>query len=532
MGDIGTTLGSSKQSTWSAPTEGESPLQVPVDVRTASSTTSQAQGAIQQQLDFLTALQAQKGISNQSDVYNQLSGVAAGKGPNPAQAMLNQATGANVSNQAALMAGQRGSGANAGLIARQAAMQGGSLQQQAAAQGASMQANQSLNALAQMGGIAGQQVGQQANATTGYNQAIQSEQQNLLNAIAQSNQSQAAMQSSRNTSNEAIAAQNNKSAQSFLGTIGSGIGQLFAQGGQVGAPSKMYADGGTIQPSSVSSIPPANPAITRGGSSYSSNVGNYMYGSAPSSSSAPTGGGSMSNMPATTPTDTAKSGISLTQLLGANHILGLEHSVGNAIKNIFSPQAAKDASDFQKVADQARASADQAADKESKFQETAEHGAEIEDNKDAEFQNVADEGANASDMADAGIATSGTSGGAEATSGVEGAEAAEGASGMEALFEAKGGKVPAMVSPGEVYLPPKKVKEVAKGANPVKAGEKIPGKAKVKGDSYANDTVPKNLESGGIVIPKSVMESDDPSREAAKFVAAILRRKGSLPRSA
>ena len=96
-------------------------------------------------------------------------------------------------------------------------------------------------------------------------------------------------------------------------------------------------------------------------------------------------------------------------------------------------------------------------------------------------------------------------------------------------FYAQGGKVPAMVSPGEEYIPPKNVGKVASGEmSPSKAGEKIPGKAKVKGDSQANDTVPKKLDEGGVVIPRSVFEADDPEKEAKKFVAqAIAKHKKS-----
>lgn len=90
--------------------------------------------------------------AQQQGTADQLQNIANGQGPNPAQAMLNQATGQNVANQAALMAGQRGASANAGLIARQAAMQGAGIQQNAAGQGATMQANQSLGALGQLGG--------------------------------------------------------------------------------------------------------------------------------------------------------------------------------------------------------------------------------------------------------------------------------------------------------------------------------------------------------------------------------------------
>lgn len=91
---------------------------------------------------------------------------------------------------------------------------------------------------------------------------------------------------------------------------------------------------------------------------------------------------------------------------------------------------------------------------------------------------------------------------------------------------AHGGTVPAMVSPGERYLPPKEVEKVADGKKSAhKAGQMIPGKAKVKGDSYENDTVSKDLQKGGIVIPRSVMQSTNPADSAQKFVAAVLAKQ-------
>lgn len=90
----------------------------------------------------------------------------------------------------------------------------------------------------------------------------------------------------------------------------------------------------------------------------------------------------------------------------------------------------------------------------------------------------------------------------------------------------QGGKVPAMVSPGEKYLPPGEVKKVASGQkSPLSAGKTIPGKAKVKGDSYENDTVKATLQEGGIVIPRSVMQSENPAEKARQFVAAVLAKK-------
>ena len=96
--------------------------------------------------------------AQQQGLANQLQAETQGGGPNPAQAALAQNTGTNVANQAALMAGQRGAGANAGLIARQAAQQGASTQQQAVGQAANLQAQQQL---------AAQQELQQQQATMG-----------------------------------------------------------------------------------------------------------------------------------------------------------------------------------------------------------------------------------------------------------------------------------------------------------------------------------------------------------------------------
>lgn len=198
------------------------------NVQQANQAFGNTQMGLDQQQAFLQALQGQNGIQNQSNVYNQLALQAAGQGPNPAQAMLQNATGANVANQAALMAGQRGAGANAGLIARQAGMQGGAIQQQAAGQGALMQAQQQLGALGQMGNIAGQQVQNLGQSGQAYSQAANAQQGNVLNALGQQN---AQMVASQNAVNE----QNSKRGfANVLGGIASaipGVGSLFGGGG-------------------------------------------------------------------------------------------------------------------------------------------------------------------------------------------------------------------------------------------------------------------------------------------------------------
>lgn len=92
---------------------------------------------------------------------------------------------------------------------------------------------------------------------------------------------------------------------------------------------------------------------------------------------------------------------------------------------------------------------------------------------------------------------------------------------------AQGGKVPAMVSPGEKYLAPNEVKKVAKGEkSAIAAGKTIHGKAHVHGDSLKNDTVPKTLTEGGIVLPRSITQSKTPGKDAQKFVEALLAKQG------
>ena len=90
-----------------------------------------------------------------------------------------------------------------------------------------------------------------------------------------------------------------------------------------------------------------------------------------------------------------------------------------------------------------------------------------------------------------------------------------------------GGGVPAMVSPGEKYLSPQAVEQVKQGANPMEVGETIPGKPKVGGakNSYSNDTVPKTLEEGGIVVPRKETKSANPDKKSAEFVQKVLAKR-------
>lgn len=383
----------------------------PVEAGQTATAYQQSQDAQAQQRNLLAALQGQNGIQNQSNVYNQLQGVANGTGPNPAQAMLAQQTGQNVANQAALMAGQRGAGANAGLIARQAAQAGGNLQQQAVGQGATMQANQSLNAIGQAGQLAGQQVGQQQNQTNQNTGSQQAQQQMLYNATQGVNQAQVSNQASINAANAGLANTNLQGQQGMIGGIMNGIGGAAglakAQGGMIHA----YAGGGDVSASGPQS-----------------SFGKMLSGMGSSMQS-----GGYGNP-------------------GAN---ALAQGMGNFTGALMAPRPMT----------------------------TTPMGGPI-------------------------------AGGQGENMGMQ-----------NTMMAANGGKVPALVSPGEQYIPPQEVKQVAEGKkDPLKAGEKIPGTPKYPGNDYRNDTVSKTLDEGGLVIPNAIMQSKNPHWAAKKFVEEELAK--------
>lgn len=64
----------------------------------------------------------------------------------------------------------------------------------------------------------------------------------------------------------------------------------------------------------------------------------------------------------------------------------------------------------------------------------------------------------------------------------------------------------------------------------IKARE-IPGKAKFKGDTRSNDTVPALLSPGEIVLPRTVAQSEDAPDKAKQFVAAIKKNKRPSPKA-
>lgn len=457
----------------------ESRIDQPISLDQAQKSYEANQQALMQQQAFLDALKQQNGIGNQSQVFNQLQGVANGTGPNPAQAMLSNATGANVANQAALMAGQRGAGQNVGMIARQAAQQGANTQQQAAGQAAAMQAQQSLGALGQMGNLANTQVGQQQAATGALTQAQQNEQQMQLNSIAGTNATRAGLQSNINSTNAGLASNMMTGQQNMIGNITGGAGSAM-----------MLADGGEVPQETpttpIAEVAPSSTGITGPKSKVGQFHFNGNWGQAP-------GQQTPGNQP---------QGIGI-----AGNAIG--KALGSGMKKLFGPS---DTTSTPAIA--VNAQYDQPAGPMTQAQSDYEIFKQNQARDAAAVPNYQEPGPNPFTQQDANVGLMSPGAQEIMTKATEGL--------------ARGGEVKAMVSPGEVYLDRKDVSKVASGADPINTGEKIPGKAKTRGDNYANDTVPKTLESGGIVLPKSVMEHKHPHWAAHKFVSDILKQKGQL----
>jgi hypothetical protein len=411
-----------------------------------------------------SALQAQQALAaQQANTAAQYQNIANGTGPNPAQAALNQSTGQNVANQAALMAGQRGAGANVGLLARQAAQQGAATQQQAVGQAATLQAQQQLAGLSglaaqqqaigqtqqNVAGIAGQQLGaqqtgigaqanlsaqqiaqqqaqnaalagqantlagQQIGATTTQTQAQQAEQAQLLSALGAQNTANVASTGNVNAGNVGLAQSTMQGQQSLIGGLGNvagaGISALAARGGRV----KKMADGGDPTPT-TQAAPTAGTAPTSGPQS---SFGKFLSGWG--EGMAGPNGSEMDTTPQTTAAGTLQQGIG---------------NLGKGIVNAVSSGS------------------------------SAPSG-----------ENIA--GPDTSEMP------------------------------TDTMLSARGGRAHDLRDGGKVKAKDPKEKAVKPG------------------NSYDNDKIDAKLSEGEIVLPRTVTMSADPVRSAADFVAKVMAKR-------
>lgn len=443
--------------------------------------------ALEQQNQLLEALKGAGGIQKQNDVYGQLGNlasqygnIASGQGPNPAQAMLNQQTGQNVANQAALMAGQRGAGSNVGLMARQAAQQGAATQQQAVGQGAVMQANQSLGALNQMGNIYGQQAGignaqvtnqiGQTNATAA---ARQAQQANLLNAMGAYNNAKVGMQSNVNQGNTALAGQEMQQGESAVGG--------FFKGGGSSMFAAMGADGGEV--SEEEGVPVISPP---------SSGGEFTQTSGTVSGGAPINTGSYT-MPNSVMQNSAKGGMIMAD---GGEVKGPQSEFGQFVSSVSLGGIPSTGSYVMP---------------NSVMQSGGDSGpapAPAKKKQSAPASNV---------MTDSGGSGQGptvpgsSSGIGSYTSGVSGAAGP--------AFD-KGGMVDVVVSPGEKIVPPEKVNQAAGGKVEART---VPGRANVPGDSLKNDVVKTKLPVGTVVVPRTKAKDQ---QSTISFVQATLAKRG------
>lgn len=427
---------------------------------------NQANRAIGEQQGITTTLSpgAVKGVNAQDVLSGQYANQAMGNGPNVAANMLNQATGANVANQAALMAGQRGTAANPALLARQAAMAGAGAQQQAAGQGATMQAQQQIAA-------------QQAQAQLAANEIAQA--QGAANAQVASSQGEQGILQGANTANNNIMGQlANTGLQGQQAVLGGAMKSLS------GVAGGLFAEGGEVHESN-----PAHPA-------HGHKKLDFIHKMAKMG---------MENFDS--------GGIAVPQVTYNSQPLNLPAE--SSAQGGFTPGDNPGAKALSEGADALFSSMTKKKEPKDAPMGTTETSTDL---------NITGGNTPSQDVVGLNPVMAGEPMGLiPRVAGGGQIPHQDFQSAFSNYFMAGGGKVPAMVSPGEIYLPPDKVDAVVKqGADPLRVGERIPGKAKVKGDSYKNDTVPRDLDEGGVVVDRE--NAMDP-KKASRFVQKAIAKK-------
>lgn len=404
-GQVGNALGTSDNYTAGQINDGTNSAQL----QQAYANSLETQDMTGQLANTLTP-QTAAAVGQQNQLAAQLQAQANGQGPNVAQNQLNQATGANVSNQAALMAGQRGSSSNVGLMARQAAQQGAATQQGAAGQAATLGAQQQLNAQNSLASLSANQIGQTASAVGNDTNATQNEQAILQGANTSFNTATNAQSGINATTNAANQTANN----GLLNGVASAAAMaMFA------------AKGGMVQKMASGGLP-----NVQAGGAPNSFVGKYLNGSNDSSSTAP----------AQPTSQTQQLGNTVGTALGK----GIS-AAGKGISNLMSPPTP------------------------TMDQQNANIGNEAATVLPSQPQLMADPSLQA---------------------------------------YSKGGPVKQMQAKG----------------GPVKADNKSE-KAKVKGNSYDNDTIPAMLSEDEIVLPREVTQHPNAPAMAAEFVRQTLAKK-------
>jgi hypothetical protein len=180
-------------------------------------------------------------INAQGQLLQALQQQAMGDPNSPLAIQMATQTGANTANQAALMAGQRGTSGNAGLLARQAAMIGAQNQQQQVGQNAQAQ-------------IAAQQAAAQQAAQ------ILGQRQQAINSLSQSSLGLSGQAMGQAQAQNAAQQQAYNSDLQFGGQI---LGSLAGSAAAAGV--KAMAHGGQVQEEPIESLSQAFLAFDNGG---------------------------------------------------------------------------------------------------------------------------------------------------------------------------------------------------------------------------------------------------------------------------
>ncbi len=455
---------------------GSSPIQQGTNVAQLNQAYTGNQNALtgQQNLANTFAPGAQQAANQQAALSQQLAQQSQGQGPNPAQAQLAQATGANVANQAALMAGQRGASNNVGLMARQAAQQGAGVQQQAAGQAATLGAQQQLAAQQAQMQLAAQQAGQATGSANSATSGQQGEQQILQNANSAANTANVQMQSNINDNNARVAAANASGNKGMMGGIMGAVSSLapIALGALTG--------GGSL----------AAGALMGGGG-----LGSLMGGAVPGLEQ--TQSDSFYGSPATEAAYNQQQ--ATAQDINANDPY---------LQAAMNPQAGS----------RTGAVPQMAKGGEVQHYDGGGQVAPPDPQKAKDMAAGASKGGSLSDMWD-GITNPKWANGGQV--------GAMPQSLVSSYFDDNSSKAPApmptAMAQGGMTC--------AHCGGLMESGGKVAAKnpkqkAVKKGNSYDNDKVPAMLSQGEIVLPRSVTQSSDPVSNAAKFVQATLAKKG------
>lgn len=444
----------------------------------------------------------QQNQMQQQQLADQYGQQAMGHGPNPAQAALNQNTGNNVAAQNALMAGQRGAGANAGMMARQAGQAGAGVRQSAIAQAATLQAQQSLAAQQQQAALFGQMGAQ--------NIAEQQANTQMFSAATGAQNAQNAGQIQNYGQMQGI---NSTIAQNNANAVNQTTGGIL---GGAASIASMFSDENVKK-----DIKPAGGKIKE----FLDNAGAHEYSYDSSVQGKPGAAPGRHIGPMAQELEKSELGQQMVTNTPQGKMVDFQHSMGTMVASL---------SELNKRLEALEGGGKKMA-----------QGGEVEQQPDAGAGFKSNATSGAMPYAPPGLASvpmgEGVAGGIPSISkmmggqmGAGGVAMAEGGpvsfAGRHLNGYAHGGQVNAMVSPEEIYLNPREAREVAGNQDKAKRilphAKHIPGKAKVKGNSYSNDTVPAKLEEGGVVIPRTVANSKNLSASAAKFVAAALARKG------